>query len=149
LDINGAEKLLGNGDMLFSPINASKPIRAQGSFVSEKEIKNIVSFLENNGPVPEYQESILNQKNGQNGEIEESVNEEEDELFEDAVDTIINNNQASISILQRKLRIGYTRAARLIDIMENKGMVGPYDGRNPRKILLSKDDYLSRKNKTD
>jgi len=146
LDINGAEKLLGNGDMLFSPINASKPIRAQGSFVSEKEIKNIVSFLEENGPAPEYQESILNQNKGQNGETEEDVNEEEDELFEDAVDTIINNNQASISILQRKLRIGYTRAARLIDIMENRGMVGPYDGRNPRKILLSKDDYLGRKN---
>jgi S-DNA-T family DNA segregation ATPase FtsK/SpoIIIE len=146
LDINGAEKLLGNGDMLFSPINASKPIRAQGSFVSEKEIKNIVSFLEENGPAPEYQESILSQKKGQNGETEGDINEEEDELFEDAVDTIINNNQASISILQRKLRIGYTRAARLIDIMENKGMVGPYDGRNPRKILLSKDDYLNRKN---
>jgi S-DNA-T family DNA segregation ATPase FtsK/SpoIIIE len=144
LDVNGAEKLLGNGDMLFSPINASKPIRAQGSFVSEREIKNIVSFLEKNGPAPEYQENILNHKKGYNGEIGEEENEE-DELFEDAVDTIINNNQASISILQRKLRIGYTRAARLIDMMEKKGMVGPYDGRNPRKILLSKDDYLSRK----
>jgi len=130
--------------MLFSPINASKPIRAQGSFVSEREIKNIVSFLEKNGPAPEYQENILNHKKGYNGEIGEEENEE-DELFEDAVDTIINNNQASISILQRKLRIGYTRAARLIDMMEKKGMVGPYDGRNPRKILLSKDDYLSRK----
>jgi len=146
LDVNGAEKLLGNGDMLFSPINASKPIRAQGSFVSEKEIKNIVSFLENNSPSPEYQDNILNQKTNQDNRIEENNEEEEDELFEDAIDVIINNNQASISILQRKLRIGYTRAARLIDIMENKGMVGPYDGRNPRKILLTKDDYLSRKN---
>ena len=145
LDINGAEKLLGNGDMLFSPINASKPIRAQGSFVSEREIKDIVSFLEENGPSPEYQENILNHKKGHNGEAGQEENEE-DELFEDAVDTIINNNQASISILQRKLRIGYTRAARLIDMMEKKGMVGPYDGRNPRKILLSKDDYISRKN---
>jgi DNA segregation ATPase FtsK/SpoIIIE, S-DNA-T family len=142
LDVNGAEKLLGNGDMLFSPINASKPIRAQGAFVSEKEIKDIVSFLEDNGPAPDYQENILNQKKNQENEIEERE-EEEDELFEDAVDTIINNNQASISILQRKLRIGYTRAARLIDLMEKKGMVGPYDGRNPRKILLSKDEYLN------
>jgi len=146
LDVNGAEKLLGNGDMLFSPINASKPIRAQGAFVSEKEIKDIVSFLEGNGPAPDYQEDILNHKKNQERELEEVEEEEEDELFEDAVDTIINNNQASISILQRKLRIGYTRAARLIDLMENKGMVGPYDGRNPRKILLSKDEYLNKNN---
>jgi DNA segregation ATPase FtsK/SpoIIIE, S-DNA-T family len=148
LDVNGAEKLLGNGDMLFSPINASKPIRAQGSFVSEKEIKNIVSFLEEKGPAPDYQENILSLKKNQESSKEEDE-QEEDELFEDAVDTIINNNQASISILQRKLRIGYTRAARLIDMMEKKGMVGPYDGRSPRKILLSKDDYLSRKNNDD
>ncbi|HKK82835.1 MAG TPA: DNA translocase FtsK 4TM domain-containing protein [Atribacterota bacterium] len=148
LDVNGAEKLLGNGDMLFSPINVSKPIRAQGSFVSEKEIKNIVSFLEDKGPAPDYQENILSLKKNQES-LKEEDEQEEDELFEDAVDTIINNNQASISILQRKLRIGYTRAARLIDIMEKKGMVGPYDGRSPRKILLSKDDYLSRKNNYD
>jgi len=135
--------------MLFSPINVSKPIRAQGSFVSEKEIKNIVSFLEDKGPAPDYQENILSLKKNQESLKEEDEQEEEDELFEDAVDTIINNNQASISILQRKLRIGYTRAARLIDMMEKKGMVGPYDGRSPRKILLSKDDYLSRKNNDD
>jgi len=144
LDVNGAEKLLGNGDMLFSPINASKPIRAQGAFVSEKEIKNIVSFLENNGPNPSFEEDILNNMKKQENSIK-NMEYKEDELFEDAIETIINNNQASISILQRKLRIGYTRAARLIDLMENKGMVGPYDGRNPRKILLSKDDYLERK----
>ena len=132
--------------MLFSPINASKPIRAQGSFISEKEIKNIVSFLINNEAAPEYQENILENKINNGSDKEENDSEEDDELFEDAVDTIINNNQASISILQRKLRIGYTRAARLIDIMEEKKMVGPYDGRNPRKILLSKDEYLSRKN---
>lgn len=142
LDVNGAEKLLGNGDMLFSPINASKPIRAQGSFVSEKEIKEIVSFLKDSGFEPDYQDSILNHIKNQGSEAEEMVEEEEDELFEDAVGTIINSNQASISILQRKLRIGYTRAARLIDLMEKKGMVGPYDGRNPRKILLSKDDFF-------
>ncbi|MDD3030971.1 MAG: DNA translocase FtsK 4TM domain-containing protein [Arcobacteraceae bacterium] len=146
LDVNGAEKLLGNGDMLFSPINASKPIRAQGSFVSEKEIKNIVSFLKNNTSGPEYQDNILESKISNGIESEEKKDEEEDELFEDAIDTIINNNQASISILQRKLRIGYTRAARLIDIMEEKKMIGPYDGRNPRKILLSKEEYISMKN---
>ncbi|MDD4363039.1 MAG: DNA translocase FtsK 4TM domain-containing protein [Atribacterota bacterium] len=145
LDVNGAEKLLGNGDMLFSPINSSKPIRAQGAYVAEKEIKNIVSFLINNGPAPDFNETILEQRDIHEKDNEVSA-EEEDELFEDAVDTIINNNQASISILQRKLRIGYTRAARLIDMMEDKGIVGPYDGRNPRKILLSKNEYFSKNN---
>lgn len=143
LDVNGAEKLLGNGDMLFSPINASKPIRAQGAFVSEKEIKEIVAFLENSNPAPDYNGNIQDQLLANGGSSEEVEEEEEDELFEDAVDTIINNNQASISILQRKLRIGYTRAARLIDLMEKRGLVGPYDGRNPRKILISKEDYFS------
>ena len=74
---------------------------------------------------------------------EDREGEEEDELFEEAVDTIISNNQASISILQRKLRIGYSRAARLIELMEYRGLVGPYDGRNPRKILISKEEYFS------
>ncbi|HOR42870.1 MAG TPA: DNA translocase FtsK, partial [Atribacterota bacterium] len=143
LDVNGAEKLLGNGDMLFSPINASKPIRAQGAFVSEKEIKEIVAFLENSNPAPDYNGNIQDQLLANGGSSEEVEEEEEDELFGDAVDTIINNNQASISILQRKLRIGYTRAARLIDLMEKRGLVGPYDGRNPRKILISKEDYYS------
>ena len=143
LDVNGAEKLLGNGDMLFSPINASKPIRAQGAFVTEREIKDIVSFLVKNNPPPEFDGSIvenLEQRETEGSEIED---EEEDALFEEAVETIISNKQASISILQRKLRIGYTRAARLIDLMEKKGLVGPYDGRNPRKILLSREDFLS------
>lgn len=144
MDVNGAEKLLGNGDMLFSPISASKPIRAQGAYVSEKEIKEIVSFLVQNNLPPEYNNSIeeqLQQNEGENQNLADE--EEEDELFEEAVETIINNNQASISILQRKLRIGYTRAARLIDLMESRGLVGPYDGRNPRKILLSREDFIS------
>jgi len=142
LDINGAEKLLGNGDMLFSPVGVSKPIRAQGAFVVEKEIKNVVSYLQKTSPPPIYEQEALEFKKNKNiyREIEEE--EEEDELFNDAVSIIINNKQASISILQRKLRIGYTRAARLIDLMEKKGIVGPYDGRNPRKILISKDEYL-------
>lgn len=141
LDVNGAEKLLGNGDMLFSPVGASKPIRAQGAFVVEKEIRNVVSYLKKTGPSPAYEQEVLEFKKSKKlfHEIEE---EEEDELFNEAVSIIINNKQASISILQRKLRIGYTRAARLIDLMEKEGIVGPYDGRNPRKILLSKDEYL-------
>lgn len=146
LDINGAEKLLGNGDMLFSPVGVSKPIRAQGAFVVEKEIRNIVSYLQKTSPPPIYEQEVSEFKKNKNiyREIEEE--EEEDELFNDAISIIINNKQASISILQRKLRIGYTRAARLIDLMEKKGIVGPYDGRNPRKILISNEEYLDKYN---
>jgi len=143
LDVNGAEKLLGNGDMLFSPVGAPKPIRAQGAFVVEKEIKNIVAFLKKHSPSPTYEQEVLNFKKSKNT-YHETEEEEEDELFNEAVSIIINSKQASISILQRKLRIGYTRAARLIDLMENKGIVGPYDGRNPRKILISKEEYLNK-----
>lgn len=143
LDINGAEKLLGNGDMLFSPVGASKPIRAQGAFVVEKEIKNVVSYLMKNCPSAEFEQEVLDYKKN-NNILQETEEEEEDELFNEAVSIIINNKQASISILQRKLRIGYTRAARLIDVMEDRGIVGPYDGRNPRKILISNEEYYDK-----
>lgn len=142
LDINGAEKLLGNGDMLFSPVGVSKPIRAQGAFVVEKEIRNVVSYLMEHSPSPEYEQEVLEYKKSKNT-LRDTEEEEEDEFFNDAVSIIINSKQASISILQRKLRIGYTRAARLIDVMEKKGIVGPYDGRNPRKILISNEEYLN------
>jgi len=146
LDVNGAEKLLGNGDMLFSPVGASKPIRAQGAFVAEKEIRNVVSYLMENSPPPEYEQEVLEYKKNKNI-LRETEEEEEDELFNEAVSIIINSKQASISILQRKLRIGYTRAARLIDVMEKKEIVGPYDGRNPRKILISNEEYLDKYDK--
>jgi S-DNA-T family DNA segregation ATPase FtsK/SpoIIIE len=142
LDINGAEKLLGNGDMLFSPVGVSKPIRAQGAFVVEKEIRNVVSYLMEHSPSPEYEQEVLEYKKSKNM-LRDTEEEEEDEFFNDAVSIIINSKQASISILQRKLRIGYTRAARLIDVMEKRGIVGPYDGRNPRKILISNEEYLN------
>lgn len=143
LDVNGAEKLLGNGDMLFSPVGAPKPIRAQGAFVVEKEIRNVVSYLIKHSPSPEYEQEVLEYKKSKNM-FRETEEEEEDELFNEAVSVIINSKQASISILQRKLRIGYTRAARLIDAMEKSGIVGPYDGRNPRKILISNQEYLNK-----
>ncbi|TFB08216.1 DNA translocase FtsK [Candidatus Atribacteria bacterium MT.SAG.1] len=146
LDLNGAEKLLGNGDMLFSPVGAPKPIRAQGAFVVEKEIRNVVSYLMKHCPSPEYEQEVLEYKKSKNM-LRETEEEKEDELFNDAVSIIINSKQASISILQRKLRIGYTRAARLIDVMERNGIVGPYDGRNPRKILISNEEYLDKYDK--
>ncbi|MBU1290464.1 MAG: DNA translocase FtsK 4TM domain-containing protein [bacterium] len=143
LDVNGAEKLLGNGDMLFSPVGASKPIRAQGAFVVEKEIRNVVSYLMKYSPSHEYEQEVLEYKKSKDL-LRETEEDEEDELFNEAVSIIINSKQASISILQRKLRIGYTRAARLIDVMEKRGIVGPYDGRNPRKILISNEEYYNK-----
>jgi S-DNA-T family DNA segregation ATPase FtsK/SpoIIIE len=97
-------------------------------------------------PSPEYEQEVLEYKKGKNM-FRETEEDEEDELFNDAVSIIINSKQASISILQRKLRIGYTRAARLIDVMEKRGIVGPYDGRNPRKILISNEEYLNKYDK--
>ncbi len=146
LDVNGAEKLLGNGDMLFSPVGTSKPIRAQGAFVTEKEIKNVVSFLQKNSPSPVYKQEVLEFKKKEN-DYAKAEEEEEDELLNEAISIVINSKQASISLLQRKLRIGYTRAARLIDLMEEREIVGPYDGRNPRKILISNEEYLNKKGK--
>ncbi len=134
LDMGGAEKLLGQGDMLYFPIGAAKPIRVQGAYVSDKEVEKIVKFLKVQG-VPEY-ENVLEEKPANNKQIEM-----EDELLPEAVRILLESNQASISMLQRKLRIGYTRAARLIDIMEEKGIVGAYEGSKPRAVLISWDDY--------
>ncbi len=136
LDMGGAEKLLGKGDMLFFPVGAPKPIRVQGVFMSEKETEDLVTFLKNQGQ-PEYEESVLKT------EISKSNNEvqDEDELLGDAVKIFIESGQASISMLQRRLRVGYTRAARLIDIMESKGIVGGYEGSKPRSILMTLEEY--------
>ncbi|WP_279287029.1 FtsK/SpoIIIE family DNA translocase [Heliobacterium chlorum] len=132
LDQAGAEKLLGRGDMLFSPVGANKPIRMQGCYVSDKEVENIVEFLKNQG-LPEYQEGVI-----QAQEQTETHEEEEDELFVDAVRILLDSGQASISMLQRRLRVGYARAARLIDIMEQRGIVGGYEGSKPRELLISR-----------
>lgn len=137
LDMGGAEKLLGKGDMLFSPIGALRPVRVQGAFISDKEVEGIVSFLHAQG-IPAVEEEIT-------AEEEKNTNlngEEEDNLFHEAVKVILDCKQASTSLLQRKLRIGYARAARLMDLMEMKGIVGPYEGSKPRAILIKGDSVL-------
>ncbi|QGG48244.1 FtsK/SpoIIIE family DNA translocase [Heliorestis convoluta] len=138
LDQAGAEKLLGRGDMLFSPVGANKPMRVQGCYVSDKEVEDLVEYLKKQG-LPEYQEGIIKVQ-----EQQESIVEEEDELFLQAVQVLLENGQASISMLQRRLRIGYARAARLIDMMEQQGIVGGYEGSKPREILISKAQFESR-----
>ena len=117
--------------MLFHPVGASKPVRVQGAFVSEKEVERVVSFIKEQSKTPNYEDAIVRQLN-QNNTISTDV----DELFEDALKLVIEAQQASISMLQRKLRIGYNRAARLIDDMEQKGFVGPHEGSKPRQVLI-------------
>ncbi len=135
LDMSGAEKLLGKGDMLFYPSDIPKPIRVQGAYIDDEEVEEVVSFLKNQNIV-EYDEELL--ESIKNNEVK--IDDEVDELFPEAVNLIVNEGQASISLLQRKLRIGYARAARIIDQMEDKGIVGGYEGSKPRKVLIDKDD---------
>lgn len=142
LDMAGAEKLLGRGDMLFMPMGSSKPIRVQGAFMSDQEVENIVSFVRDQGQA-EYDESLV-------PEIEESAqseDEELDELYDQAVTIVLEAKQASVSLLQRRMRVGYTRAARLIDSMEARGVIGPYEGSKPREVLMSMEQYQQQQNR--
>jgi DNA segregation ATPase FtsK/SpoIIIE, S-DNA-T family len=131
LDSGGAEKLLGRGDMLFMPVGASKPIRVQGAFLSDEEVEEIVDFVIGQQKAQYQQEMIPD-------DIPETTSEVDDDLYNDAVDLILEMQTASVSMLQRRFRIGYSRAARLIDEMELRGVVGPYEGSKPRTVLMSK-----------
>jgi S-DNA-T family DNA segregation ATPase FtsK/SpoIIIE len=136
LDVSGAEKLLGKGDMLFFPVGASKPTRIQGAYVSEEEVEKLVDFVKKQKP-PAYEKTLSDFK-----EVETEKKEEEtDELFKEALRLVIDSGQASISMLQRRLHIGYSRAARLIDQMEERGFVGGFEGTKPREILISKEQF--------
>lgn len=129
LDMVGAERLLGKGDMLYYPTGSNKPSRAQGAFVSDKEVQDVVSFWKAQGE-PVYDEEVVTVE-----ERSEDLDEVDDELYEDAVRLVMDTDSASISMLQRRFRIGYSRAARLIDMMELRGIVGPYQGSKPREVL--------------
>jgi len=139
LDMAGAEKLLGGGDMLFTTSDISKPKRIQGSYVSEEEIKTVVGFIiKNNPPTDEF---FINGPAKSNGEgLFVEVDEEEDELYPEAIAVVTEAKKASASLLQRRLKIGYARAARLLDIMEAKGLIGPGDGAKPREVYLNKSE---------
>ncbi|MEK7134982.1 MAG: DNA translocase FtsK, partial [Patescibacteria group bacterium] len=156
LDIAGAEKLLGNGDMLYMSNDSSKPRRLQGVFISEKEIKKIVGYVAEKNPLTAVENEefpiaennlspTLFKKGG--GEFDFSSDEfsgdTDDELFEAAKEVIFQAKKASASLLQRRLRVGYARAARLLDILEEKGFVGPGDGAKPREVYLEKFDPLT------
>ena len=138
LDMAGAEKLLGKGDMLFSPVGSTKPIRVQGPFISEKEIDKIIRFVKKEGGNPDYDEELMN---GMENTDKKAGGESQDELTEDAIAFIFKSKQASVSMLQRRFRIGYNRAARIIDEIEEMGIIGPSDGSRPRQLLISEDEY--------
>lgn len=137
LDMNGADKLLGKGDMLFMEPSVSKPIRAQSSLVADREIERVVGFIASQREI-EFEDEILNlqeKKSFRKGN-------DKDELFDDAVRLIMEAGQASVSMLQRRMRLSYTRAARIIDSMEEEGLIGPYCGSRPREILVDREEYL-------
>ncbi|MGC8832931.1 MAG: DNA translocase FtsK, partial [Armatimonadota bacterium] len=135
LDKSGAERLVGRGDMLFLPIDAAKPIRVQGAYIGESEIEALVAHLKKQGRPDYIAEVVTVDSSAFKGDAET-----DDELFEQAVRLVVNTGHASTSMLQRKFKIGYTRAARLVDIMEERGIVGPLDSSKPREILLKKED---------
>ncbi len=140
LDSAGAEKLLGNGDLLFVSAESSKPKRIQGAYLGETEVKKVVDFIKkNNEPLIEEEEENLSlEKNGENGTQSlsfDDYNENDDELFHEAVETVRAAGKASASLLQRRLKVGYARAARLLDMMEEQEIIGPGDGAKPREIL--------------
>mgnify|MGYP001562689889 FL=1 len=148
LDAAGAEKLLGGGDMLFISSEFSKPKRIQSSFVTEEEINKVVSFIRDNNKEVELATKDINQMDDETKDFAKvaaspnfdqiSDDEEDDELYEEAVQTVAEAQKASASLLQRRLKVGYARAARLLDIMEAKGIVGPGDGAKPREVFLNK-----------
>ncbi len=135
LDMSGAEKLLGKGDMLFVPVGASKPIRIQGALVTDSEVEDIVGYILKQGK-PLYVASFLEQP-----ETTARVETFEDPLFQDAAKLVLDQGHASVSMLQRRFRIGYARAGRLMDILEERGIVGPYDGAKPRDVLMTSDQF--------
>jgi len=130
LDMAGAERLLGKGDMLFHPLGSGKPQRVQGAFIGDSEVEDVVNYWKQQGS-PDYQYHVLEVDDPSSS----GADDEEDELFEEAVRLVREQGYASVSMLQRRFRVGYARAARLIDVMEMRGIVGPYQGSKPRAVL--------------
>ncbi len=157
LDTMGAEKLVGKGDMLYAPIGSGKPLRVQGCFVTDGEVEAVAEYVKDNY-VAEYSQEVLDEiekkaqqtgtgkKSGSVADPEPNAEElDGDEMLPQAVDVILETGQASVSMLQRRLKLGYARAARIVDEMEEKGIVGPFQGSKPRAILITKEQWEARK----
>ncbi|MBR5731063.1 MAG: DNA translocase FtsK [Firmicutes bacterium] len=138
LDVGGAEHLLGKGDMLYGPQSISKPLRVQGCFISDNEVRSVINFVKEQYQMANYNEDIIHAMNNAGvGPAAAAEEGEEDDLLTDAIETVVKAEQCSVSMLQRRFRIGYNRAARLVDLMEERGIVGPPDGARPRKVLMT------------
>ncbi len=149
LDTMGAEKLVGKGDMLYAPIGSGKPLRVQGCFVTDEEVEAVATYVKDNY-VADYDDNVMKEieksaaQTGKKSAPDPEPSDEElegDELLPDAVDVILETGQASVSMLQRRLKLGYARAARIVDEMEEKGIVGPFQGSKPRAILITKEKW--------
>lgn len=143
LDMAGAEKLLGRGDMLFFPVGKPKPIRVQGAYSTDKEIEQVVEYVKIQSAA-EYDENIIEEINTES-ESKESNAGDNDELLPQAIDMVMDAGQASVSLIQRKFKVGYARAARIIDQMEARGIVGGFEGSKPRQILISRQQWQEMK----
>ena len=154
IDSAGAEKLLGKGDMLYFPVGMPKPLRVQGCWVSDKEVERVVEFIKNSFTLS-YNEEVIKavEENAERAASNDSGGEKSsggdidagDEKLDEAIEAVIEAGQASTSYLQRKLKLGYGRAARLIDIMEEMGVVGPFEGSKPRQVIMTKQEWYERK----
>ena len=152
LDTTGAEKLVGRGDMLYAPLGEGKPRRVQGCFISAEEIDRVVGFVQATGAA-QYDESVIDKieqavaekekggKGAPSGAAPEPVADEGDELLPAAIDVVMETGQASVSMLQRRLKLGYSRAARIVDEMEQRGIVGPFEGSKPRQLLITREKW--------
>ena len=140
IDMNGAEKLLGKGDMLFYPSGYQKPVRVQGAFVSDKEVSDVVNFLKEQSEEVTYDETISQQMEQSMSSVP-AGDTERDPYFEQAAKFIIEKDKASVSMLQRVYKIGYNRAGRIMDQLEQAGVVGPEEGTKPRKVLMSEEQF--------
>ena len=154
LDVGGAEKLLGRGDMLFNPVGATKPNRVQGCFVSDEEVENVVEYVKADH-ITTYDEDVMNEierqaaveKKQKTGLPEDGPSD--DPMLQSAIEVVVDAGQASTSLLQRKLRLGYARAARIIDEMAERGIVGPYEGSKPRQVLITRAQLQERQAMSD
>ena len=140
LDMSGAEKLLGRGDMLFYPVGEPKPLRVKGSFVSDSEVEKVVEFIKTQG-YSNYDENIIEKINDHSTGNEESAGDN-DELLNQAIDMVVEAGQASVSLVQRKFKVGYSRAARIIDQMEARNIVGRFEGSKPRQVLITRQQWM-------
>ncbi len=150
IDAGGAEKLLGRGDMLYYPMGTSKPIRIQGCFVTDSEVESVVEFIKS-GKVADYDEHISEeinrlaaQEKAKNAtrDSDGADSSDEDEMLPQAIEVVVEAGQASTSLLQRKLKLGYARAARIIDQLEGRGIVGPFEGAKPRQVLITRQQWI-------